>query len=254
MNDEYNIKAVVLAAGIGTRLQPLTYAIPKEMIHVCGKPLVQHAIELLRHATKNIIVIVGEKKGALMDFLKDGRWLDVDISYRFQEERTGNAAALYTAKPLIDGTFFAMYGDEIIEPKDSVAREMISLHRTSKAACTVGVSTVDDPKRYGVVKFSDDRINEMMEKPQTPQDLERLEVNGKHYGSNGLFVFEPVVFEYIEKLRPGRNEELWIADAVRNMILDGKKCVAHVHEGIYRDVGTFEALLEVERELLNRMI
>jgi len=250
-----NIKAVILAAGLGTRLQPLTFAIPKEMIHICGKPLIQHAVELL-HASdiKNIIVIVGDKKGALMDFLKDGKWLDVDVSYRFQEERMGNANALLKSKPLITSTFVAAFGDEIIEPKKSVVRNMIELHRKNKALCTVGVSIVDDPKRYGILKFSDDgKILKIVEKPHTEEEMKDLKINGDYYGSNGLFIFEPEVFDYIEKLTPGRSGEFWIADAIKNMAAAGERCIVHVHDGLYRDVGTFESLLNTERELLNRM-
>ena len=252
MNDT---KAVILAAGLGTRLQPLTYAIPKEMVPVCGKPLVQHAVELIRSSgIRNIVVIVGGKKGALMDFLKDGRWLDVDISYRFQEERTGNATALHTAKPLIDKTFVAMFGDEIIEPKESVIKDMLEKHRARSALCTIGISAVNEPKRYGIVKFSEDgTVLDIVEKPQDAGQLDRLAVGGVHYASNGLFVFEPEIFDYIKKLQPGRGGEHWLADAIRDIVSSGEKCVAHVHKGIYRDVGTFEALLAVERELLNSM-
>lgn len=252
---EENIRAVVLAAGLGTRLQPLTFAIPKEMVHVCGKPLIQHAIELL-HASdiKNVIIIVGDKKGALMDFIKDGKWLGVDVSYRFQEERTGNANALLKAKPLINDTFVAVFGDEIIEPKKSVIKNMLDIHRKNNAICTVGVSVVDDPKRYGIVKYSEEgRILKIVEKPQSETELQDLKIKGHCYGSNGLFIFEPEIFDYIQNLKPGRSGEFWIADAIKNIVADKKKCFVHVHDGIYRDVGTFEALLDTERELLNNM-
>lgn len=251
MDDD--IKGVILAAGKGTRLQPLTFAIPKEMVHVNGKALVEHAVELLKAGgVENFVVIVGDKKGALMDFLKDGKWLGVDVSYRFQEEQTGNATALYAARPLIGGTFVAMFGDEIIEPKHELVKRLLERHKREGAACTMGLSPVEDPQRYGIAKIDGNgRITELIEKPQTGEELRAVETDGRFLGSNGVFVFEPAVFDYIEKLKPGTKGEFWIADAIRGMVKAGEKCFAVVHDGIYRDVGTFEALLAVEKELLN---
>jgi dTDP-glucose pyrophosphorylase len=249
------MKGVILAAGKGTRLQPLTYAIPKEMVHVCGKPLIQHAVDLLKlGGVDNFIVVVGENKSAILDYLKDGKWNGVDVSYRFQTELNGNAKAVYIAKPLINKgeTFVATFGDEIIEPKENVVKDLLGLHRKMKASCTLGLSPVDDPQRYGIVKVDKaGRILEVMEKPSKPEDLARLKSGSEYLGVNGVFVFQPEIFEYTDKIKPGIKGEYYLVDAIRMMVSEGLPCYAVIHRGIYRDVGTHEALLATEKLLLN---
>jgi len=249
------MKGVILAAGKGTRLQPLTYAIPKEMVHVCGRPLIQHAVDLFKHGgVTNIVVVVGENKSAVMDYLKDGAWNGIDVSYRFQTELSGIAKAIYIAKPFVDDdAFVATFGDEIIEPKDRLVKDMLELHREKGSFCTVGLSPVVDPQRYGIVRIgSDGRILDMMEKPQTSEEKGRLKTGDEYLGINGVFVFEPGIFKFIEQLKPGARGEYQITDAIKLALDAGKPCFAVVHRGIYRDVGTHEALLATEKLLLNQ--
>jgi dTDP-glucose pyrophosphorylase len=250
------MKGVILAAGKGTRLQPLTYSIPKEMVPVCGKPLIQHAVDLFKHGgVDNIIVIVGEHKSAVLDYLRDGKWNHVDVSYRFQTETNGNARAVMVARPLIDSgeTFVVTFGDEIIEPKENVVRDLLAVHRKHNAACTIGLSPVEDPQRYGIVKIGQDgRILEMMEKPQAEQDLRRLRSGEEYLGANGVYVFNTEIFDFIEKTLPGAKGEYVLADSIALMVRAGRPCYAVVHRGIYRDVGTHEALLATEKLLLEK--
>ncbi len=249
------MKGVILAAGKGTRLRPLTYSIPKEMVHVCGRPLLQHAVDMLRAGgVENIIVIIGNSKGAVLDYLRDGKWTGVDVSYRFQTELDGIAKAVYTAKPLIEEgeVFLVTFGDEIIEPKDKIVKEMLALREKTGAKCVIGLSPVEDPKRYGIAKLDNEgRVVEIFEKPQSTEDLERLKTGSRHLGANGVFVFDSDIFKYIEKTPRGAKNEYQISDSIKLMIGDGLPVFAYIHNGIYRDVGTHEALLKTEKELLN---
>jgi len=166
------MKGVILAAGKGSRLEPLTYSIPKEMVHVCGRPLLQHAIDMFKAGgVENIIVIVGNNKAAVFDYLKDGKWTGVDVSYRFQTELEGVASAIHKAKPLIDENevFAVTFGDEIIEPKDKILNEMKIMHGKTGAKCVIGLSPVTDPQRYGIAKIDESgRVLEIFEKPSKP--------------------------------------------------------------------------------------
>ena len=252
-----DMKGVILAAGKGKRLEPLTYSVPKEMVHVCGKPLLQHAIDMFRvGGIENIIVIVGNNKGAVLDYLKDGKWTGVDVSYRFQTELEGVAKAIHKAKPLIgEGeVFMATFGDEIIEPKDRIVKEMLAMREKTGAKCVIGLSPVDDPERYGIARLDGSgRVLEIFEKPGRPEDLKRLRTDGRHLGANGVYVFDSDIFRYIEKTPKGAGGEYQISDSIKLMIKEGLPCYAHVHKGIYRDVGTHEALLRTEKELLEKM-
>jgi glucose-1-phosphate thymidylyltransferase len=145
------------------------------------------------------------------------------------------------------------FGDEIIEPKDKLLKAMISLHKSKKAFCTLGLSPVTDPHRYGIVKIDGDcRITDILEKPQSEADLKRLKSGDEYLGVNGVYVFEHGIFEIIEKINPGARGEYQITDAIKMAIDAGKPCFAVVHRGIYRDVGTHEALLATERLLLSQ--
>lgn len=252
------MKGVILAAGKGTRLEPLTYSIPKEMIHVCGRPLLQHAIDMFKSGgVENVIVIVGNNKGAVFDYLKDGKWTGIDVSYRFQTDLNGVAQAIHAAKPLIDENevFLVTFGDEIIEPKDKIVKEMLAIRERTGAKCVIGLSPVIDPERYGIAKIDGNgRVLEIFEKPSGKEDLERLKSDGRHLGANGVFVFDSDIFKFIEKTPKGAKDEYQITDSIKLMLKEGLPCYAYVHDGIYRDVGTHEALLATERELLNQML
>ena len=189
----------------------------------------------------------------MLDYLKDGKWNGVDVSYRFQTETNGNASAIYVAKPLINGDAFVVtFGDEIIEPKDRLVMDMLAIHKKNKASCTLGLSPVSDPQRYGIVKIDKNgKILDMMEKPQSESDLKRLKSGEEYLGVNGVYVFEPEIFKFIEQTKPGAKGEYQITDSIRLMLEEGRQCYAVVHRGIYRDVGTHEALLATEKLLLN---
>jgi len=250
------MKGVILAAGRGERLQPLTYSVPKEMVQVCGKPLLQHAVDLLKAGgVKNIVVVVGKNKGSVLDYLKDGKWTGVDVSYRFQTELLGIAKAIHIAKPLVDNEAFVVtFGDEIIEPKDMLVKDLLEKHKSSGSRCTIGLSPVKDPGRYGIYRIDvDGKVLDVMEKPGKG-DLEGLKSNGEFLGANGVYVFEPDIFGFIEKTPVGARGEYQITDSIKLMLKAGLPCFAIVHRGMYRDVGTHEALLDTERELLNNML
>ena len=167
------------------------------------------------------------------------------------------AKAIHAAKPLIDENevFLVTFGDEIIEPKDKIVKEMLAIREKTGAKCVIGLSPVIDPERYGIAKIdSDGKVLEMFEKPSTQENLERLKSNGQHLGANGVFVFDSGIFKFIEKTPKGAKDEYQITDSIKLMLKEGLPCYAYVHDGIYRDVGTHEALLATERELLNQML
>ncbi|UCD07206.1 MAG: hypothetical protein JSW41_05275, partial [Candidatus Aenigmatarchaeota archaeon] len=193
-------------------------------------------------------------KGAVLDYLRDGKWTGVDVSYRFQTELLGIAKAIYIAKPLVNNeTFVVTLGDEIIEPKDKLVKDLVDLHKRVGSKCTIGLSPVADPKRYGIVKIDKNgKVLDMMEKPQTKKELERLKTDGEWLGINGVYVFEPDIFKFIEKTNRGARGEYQITDSIILMLKHGLPCYAVVHRGIYRDVGTSEALLKTEKELMDQ--
>lgn len=240
-------KAIVLAAGRGERLKPLTLAMPKEMIRVGTKPVIEHAINLLiAGGIKEILVIVGRKKEAILDYLGSGERLGARICYTIQEELRGTAHAIYLGKDFVgDEDFVTIYGDNYLKPY-KVMGEAIRFHKEKNADVTLVLHPVKDPRRFGVVKIDHNgKVFEMIEKPSW-KEARPYKINGKYLNIAGLLVLKPSVFEYVEKTKPGKGGELWITDTIELMRKDGKSVYGFRFHGIRYDIGTFESLQEAD--------
>ena len=199
-------KAIVLAAGKGTRLMPLTLAVPKEVIRVGAKPVIEHAIDVLRAGRiREILVIVGRKKEAILDYLGSGERLGLNISYKIQEELKGTAHAVYQGKDFIGNeNFVVIYGDNYLKPYE-IMKEIIKFHEEKEADATLVLYTVKDPRRFGIVKIdADNKVLGIIEKP-TLEEAESYRVGDEYLSIAGLLVFKPIVFDFIERTKPGKD-------------------------------------------------
>jgi len=241
-------KAIVLAAGKGTRLAPLTLAIPKEMIRVGIKPVVEHAINVLRAGgVKDVLVVVGRKKEAIMDYLGSGERLGVDISYKIQEEPKGTAHAVHQGKGFVgDEDFAVIYGDNYLKPPE-VMKEVVRFHEEKGADATLVLHSIKDPMRFGIVKVDvNNRVLGIVEKP-TLEEAEPYKVGDGYLNIAGLLVLKPTIFDFIERTEPGRDGEVWLTDSIELMRRSGRKVFAFLFKGFRYDVGTFESLIEADR-------
>ena len=241
-------KAIVLAAGKGTRLEPLTRAIPKEMIRVGLKPVIEHVIEVLKAGgIEEILVIVGRKKESIMDHLGSGELLGVSLYYRVQEEPKGTAHAVLQGKGFIgDDDFVVMYGDNYFKPYGAM-RDIQAFHESYEADATIVLSPVDDPTRFGIAKIDGEgNVLGMVEKPDLGA-AEAFRSGGRFLNIAGLMVLRNEIFGYIDKTKPGVNGEIWLTDSVELMRLSGRKVMGYVFEGVRFDIGTYESLIEADR-------
>lgn len=241
-------KAVVLAAGKGSRLDPLTRAIPKEMIRVGLKPVIEHVIKVLSAGgIEEILIIVGPKKESIMNHLGSGERLGVNIYYRVQEEPKGTAHAVLQSEGFIgDDTFVVMYGDNYFKPYESM-NYIRDFHESNSADATLVLYPVDDPTRFGIVKINDKRnILGIIEKPKLNEALP-YKVKDKYLNIAGLMIVTSEIFEYIEKTKPGINNEIWLTDSIELMRLDCRKIMGYVFKGVRYDIGTYESLIEADR-------
>lgn len=252
MNDE--IVGLIPAAGGGTRMFPFARAVPKEMYPILGKSVIEHCIENLREGGINkIYMVVGHQKGSLMDYVGDGSFFDVRVSYIYQMQRGGLGHAILQGDKWLNTTFVTLLGDSFIEPKSEI-NSLINLHKEKKPIATVLLFEVDDPTGYGVVKFKDlenskGEIEKLFEKPNTESSRE-FEINGKYYALCGGYVFEPKIFEYINKTPPGVRDEVQITDAMQLALENGEKIYGLVLNGKYIDIGKWNTVLKVEREMI----
>jgi NDP-sugar pyrophosphorylase family protein len=180
--------AVILAGGKGTRLKPITDKIPKALVEVNGKPIVQYNIELCkRYGIKNIILSIGHMADLITRYFGDGSEFGVNISYIKEEEPMGTAGPLRLLKQKLTETFVLMNGDEI---KDINLIKMYRLHLEHYARATIALTTVEDPSAYGVAMLDGSKIVRFVEKPKREDAPSNL-INA------GLYIIEPEVITLI---------------------------------------------------------
>ena len=183
-------KAVILCGGKGTRLRPITQEIPKPLIPVHGKALIEHLIDLFKKFDiHDIILSVGYKKEKIKEYFGNGQRFGVNISYIEESEDAplGTAGPLRKIKDLLKETFIVTNGDEL---KDINLEEMYELHKANKARATIALTTVADPSSDGVADLSGSKILRFIEKPPKDKAPSNL-IN------SGLYIFEPSVLDLI---------------------------------------------------------
>ena len=241
-------KGIVLAAGKGTRLMPLTLAMPKEMIRVGVKPVIEHTIEVLKAGgVEEILVIVGRKKEAIIDYLGSGKRLGVDIYYRVQEEPKGSADAVYHGRDFVGKEdFVVIFGDNYFKPYDTV-KNVIKFHADKKPDATLLLHPADDPTRFGVVRINErNEILSIIEKP-TLEQAKVYRVDEGYLTLAGLVVLGERIFGSIEKTELGLNGEVWLSDSIERLREQGNRVCGYVFKGNRFDIGTFESLKEADK-------
>ena len=247
---------LIPAAGEGTRMYPFSKAVPKEMYPILGKSVIEHSIENLKEGgIKDIFIIVGYQKGALMDYIGDGSLFDVNVAYIYQTQRRGLGHAILQGKNWIKDPFVTLLGDSFIEPKEEID-VLIKLHEEKRPIATLLLFKVKDPTGYGIVKmkrFTDDYglIEKMIEKPKL-EEAEEFKENDEYYAICGLYVFEPKIFEYIEKTRPGGKNEIEITDSIDLALKNREKVYGMLLKGKYLDVGKWKTVFEIKKHLLEK--
>jgi dTDP-glucose pyrophosphorylase len=249
-----DIVGLIPAAGSGTRLYPFARAVPKEMYPILGKAVIEHCVENLRAGgIKKIFMVVGYQKGALMDYIGDGSFFGVNVAYVYQMKRKGLGHAIYQAKDWIGTTFVTLLGDSFIEPKHEI-KELVKYHKRHKPVATLLLFEVKKPHGYGLAKFKEMRdgrgeIVKVKEKPTLAQARD-FKTDGGYYAMCGGYIFEPGIFRYIKRTKPGKKGEIQITDAVALAIRNGERVLGLVLKGKYLDIGKWKTVLHTEKELL----
>lgn len=184
--------AVILAGGEGIKLRPLTYEIPKPLIPIKDKPLVEYTIELLRRAeVRNIVFAIGHLGEKIREYFGNGSKFGVRISYSQEKKRLGTAGALRNASYHVNDTFLAIHGDILAEIN---LQDFLDFHLEQNVCATMALTTTSNTKTYGNVSLRGTKIIEYQEKPKKGEFLSFL-INA------GIYVFEPTIFSYIPEER-----------------------------------------------------
>ena len=183
-------KALILAGGVGTRLQPITFEVPKPLLTVHDRTLLEHLFDLFKKfGIKNIIISVGYKGDKIKEAIGNGRKYGVNVTYVEESKAMGTAGPIKMASSLLDETFIVSNADEL---KELDLIDMHRLHKEKKASATIALASVEDPSAYGVAKLQGNKILEFIEKPKKENAPSNL-IN------SGIYILEPEVIEFIPK-------------------------------------------------------
>ncbi len=244
------MKAVILAAGEGNRLKPITSTRPKPMIPLVGKPLLEHTILGLKDAgIDEILLIVGYKKEIIKEYFGDGiDKFNVKIEYVTQEEYLGTAHAANYAKDFAkDEPFMLMYGDILVDP--IIYKDVLQKFRKSGAEGLISLIEVKNPEVFGIISLdSNDFVEKITEKPSPELGLGNL-------ANAGIFVFDPLIFEAIKKTEKSIRDEYEFTDSMEILTkqLNGKIIGYTIKDNFWSDVGLPWQLLEANEFLSNRL-
>ena len=236
------MKAVILAAGEGRRLKPLTNLRPKPMIHVANRPLLEYVVEAVSKAgIEELVLVVGYKRKRIQNHFGNGDDWGIDIEYAVQDKQLGTGHAILQAEGLVDDDFLVLNGDRIIET-DLVER-IRDRHREVGDA-VVAVTRSEEPSEYGVVELSGDRVASITEKPPWYDTTSEL-INAGVYG------FEPSIFEEIRETEPEPDGEVTITATLARLI-DEERVQAIHSTGMWIDVSHLWDILSVNAGVLDR--
>jgi UTP--glucose-1-phosphate uridylyltransferase len=268
-------KAVLPVAGLGTRFLPATKAMPKEMLPVVDKPLIQYAVEeCIASGIENVIFVTGRRKSAIEDHFDFAPELEhfleergkseqaqmvreisggIHFSYTRQNEALGLGHAVLTARELVgDEPFAVLLGDVIMESAVPATRALIEIYEeTGKGAITVQEVEPKELQFYGVIaatpgnqaRWGDSvlKLNDMVEKPKSGQAPSNLGVSGR-------YVLPPEIFDYLDQTKPGAGGEIQLTDGLRALAAN-EGLWAHVHPGKTHDAGNKMGFLMATVEL-----
>ncbi len=244
------MKAVILAAGKGKRLMPITSSRPKPMIPLAGKPILEYTILGLKDAGINeILLIVGYKKEAIREYFGNGQGkFDVKIDYIAQEELLGTANAVNYAKNFVkDEPFLLTYGDLMIEPK--IFKDILEKFKETKIEVLMSLLEVNNPQDYGIVTLkSDGFVEKITEKPLPELNLGNL-------ANAGIYIFDPLIFKAIEKTEKSIRGEYELTDSLEILIhqLNGNILGYIIKDHFWSDIGLPWQLFESNSFVLERI-
>ena len=183
-------KALILAGGIGTRLQPITFEVPKPLLTVHDRTLLEHLFDLFKKfGIKNVILSIGYKGDKIKEAIGNGKKYGVNVTYVEESKAMGTAGPIKLASSLLDETFIVSNADEL---KELDLMDMHRFHKEKKATATIALASVEDPSAYGVAKLQGNKILEFIEKP-------KKEAAPSNLINSGLYILEPEVIESIPK-------------------------------------------------------
>jgi UDP-N-acetylglucosamine diphosphorylase/glucosamine-1-phosphate N-acetyltransferase len=241
------MKAVLLAAGEGVRLMPITATRPKHLIKVGGKPILQFCLEAVKKAgIDEVIIVTHYMSESISKYFGDGKAFGLHLSYAEQKALLGTGNAASVAEPYVDGDFVLVYGD-LLFGQDAV-KDVLSKFKSGKTAAVMGVVPVDNPENYGIIELDkENRVKRIVEKPTAGEKPSNL-------ANAGIYVFTKQVFDVLKKTKASTRGEWELTDAITMLTSEGKTVLAaELSKDNWFDVGRPWDLLDANVWALKRM-
>ena len=230
------MKAVILAAGKGTRMGPLTENRPKVMLPIANRPLLEHIIVALRASgIREILIVTGYCKEKIVEYFGDGSRLGVDIEYTEQQAQKGTADAIAAARNSVNERFLVTNGDVVAGIPD--IKRLIN----TGGDAVLAAKKVASPEEYGILYVKGERVEKLVEKPKkSASDL----------ANAGVYIFDPIIFDAIDCTSPSPRGEYEITDSIQFLVDSGKE-VNYAPLERWQDIGFPWHLLEANERMLN---
>jgi len=230
------VKAVILAGGLGTRLQPYTTFLPKPMLPLGEKPILEHLIDWTRkNGVKSVVLCVSYLRKTIEDYFEDGKRFGVSIEYAVSNKPLATAGQLKTSEKFIDDTFVCMYGDSIF---DFNLRNMIDQHKKKKSFVTMSLYEYKTNLPYGVIKTTKtDKVIAWNEKPEIKANI-----------NMGCYVMEPGIMDMIPK-----NIPYGMDDVIKKAMAKKKLVSSVVSKKGFLDIGNKASYKKANQEYLQKL-
>jgi bifunctional UDP-N-acetylglucosamine pyrophosphorylase/glucosamine-1-phosphate N-acetyltransferase len=233
------MKALILAAGEGTRMRPLTAKMSKSLLPIAGKPFLQHTLEALKtNKIKDIYILVGWRAREIERFFGDGSDQKLNLKYLKQRERLGTAHAIGVSGKVMKEPFFCINGDVIVTP-NTIKKAVECFEKHGDMVITG--AEVDCPSEFGIIETKNDCLVSIQEKPRRPST---------NLANAGIYVFTPDIFDWIKKTELSSRGEYEITDSIELSAAKSKvRCVTASRD--WADVGRPWDLLKANSLLMN---
>ncbi|MDG6243622.1 MAG: sugar phosphate nucleotidyltransferase [Methanolobus sp.] len=233
------MKAVILAAGEGTRMRPLTSSKPKVMLPIANKPMIEHTIKAAIDAgISEFLIVTGYREDAIRNYFNDGSVFGINIEYVRQEEQLGTANAIACANGYVEGKFIVLNGDMLVSTQH--IRQLML--RTEDAV--ISVKEVEEPSHFGVIETSGNNVTRIIEKPKDPPT---------NLANAGIYLFDEIVFDYIQRTGKSKRGEYEITDSLQMMIEDGYMIGFEILTTEWIDIGRPWDMLDANKVLLDNI-
>lgn len=230
------VKAVIIAGGLGTRLQPYTTFLPKPMLPLGEKPILEHLIEWSKkNGIKSVVLCVSYLRKSIEDYFEDGKKFGINIEYAISNKPLATAGQLKTAENFIDDTFVCMYGDSIYGFN---LRNMINQHKKTKSFVTMSLKEFRTKLPYGVIESTkNNRVTAWKEKPEIKTNI-----------NMGCYVMEPEILKLIPKNKPYGMDSV-----IKNAMTKKKTISSFISKNDFIDIGNKESYERANNEFIRKL-